>query len=87
MGFNNDIVEVKATNKSFVRVNELKILELHEEELYYLYGANYVNAKKRYYNDVETLKKDYNMLKQLRDKRNSKPIVENDEENTHRNSK
>ena len=72
---NTEIVYVcKSTNNKNVRANELVILEKHPEELYFVFGENNVNAKKRYYNDLETLNADFEALQKIKNskgKRNS----------------
>lgn len=55
-----------SVNNKNVRANELKILEKHPEELYFMFGENNVNTKKRYYKDLETLNKDYNELLKIK---------------------
>ena len=63
---NTEIIYVcNSTNNKNVRANELKILEKHPEELYFVFGESNVNSKKRYYNDLETLNKDFEALKKL----------------------
>ena len=42
-------------NNKNVRANELKILEKHPEELYFVFGESNENSKKRYYKDLKTL--------------------------------
>ena len=64
---NTEIIFVcNSVNNKNVRANELKILEKHPEELYFMFGENNVNTKKRYYKDLETLNKDYNELLKIK---------------------
>lgn len=58
-------------NNKNVREGELKILEKHENELYFEFGENAMNVKKRYYNDVETLNKDFEALLRLKEEEDS----------------
>lgn len=64
---NTEIVYVcNSINNKNVRANELKILEKHEEELYFTFGENNINSKKRYYKDLKTLNKDFEVLKKIK---------------------
>ena len=66
---NTEIVYVcNSTNNKNVRANELKILEKYPDELYFVFGENSVNLKKRYYNDLKTLNKDYNEILKIKTK-------------------
>lgn len=76
---NTDIIYVcKSTNNKNVRANELKILEKHPEELYFVFGESNENAKKRYYRDLETLNKDFEALKKIKEKEEQKQESKND---------
>lgn len=76
---NTEIIYVcKSTNNKNVRANELKILEKHPEELYFVFGENNENAKKRYYRDLETLNKDFEALKKIKEKEEQKQESKND---------
>lgn len=84
---NTEIVYVcNSTNNKNVRANELKILEKYPDELYFVFGENNVNLKKRYYNDLKTLNKDYNEILKIKtklenpEKKPSKIKVSDDEE-------
>ena len=55
-------------NNKNVREGELNILEKHEEQLYFAFGSDEMNIKKRFYNDIETLNKDFNALVKLKNK-------------------
>ena len=59
-------------NNKNIRANELNILEKHPDELYFIFGENNVNAKKREYDDLETLNKDYEEVKKIKQKLESK---------------
>ena len=64
---NNEIVYVcNSTNNKNVRANELEILEKHEEGLYFEFGENRINTKKRFYDDIETLNKDFDELLKIK---------------------
>lgn len=82
----------RSINNKKVRANELNILEKNEKGLFFVFGENNVNAKKRYYNDLKTLNEDFEQLKKIKDNlkkdknnlKNSKNNNENydyDEEN------
>lgn len=76
---NTEIIYVcKSTNNKNVRANELKILEKHPEELYFVFGESNENAKKRYYRDLETLNKDFEALKKIKEKEEQKQESKND---------
>lgn len=64
---NTEIVYVcNSTNNKNVRANELKILEKHPEQLYFVFGESNENAKKRIYNNLETLEKDFKALSKIK---------------------
>lgn len=69
----------ESINNKNVRANELKILEKHEEELYFTFGESNANSKKRYYKDVKTLNKDFEALKKIKSEQESekKSILKN----------
>lgn len=76
---NTEIIFVcNSTNNKNVRANELKILEKHPEELYFVFGESNENAKKRYYRDLETLNKDFEALKKIKEKEEQKQESKND---------
>ena len=87
---NTEIIFIcNSVNNKNVRANELKILEKHPEELYFIFGENNVNTKKRYYKDLETLNKDYNELLKIKTdlenpKKNKIKEPEFEEEETYR---
>ena len=67
----NEIIYVcHSINNKNVRDGELNILEKFPEKLYFQFGENNMNIKKRFYNDLETLNKDFENLLKL--KNNSK---------------
>ena len=66
-------------NNKNVREGELNILRKYEEELYFEFGENETNIKKRYYNDLDTLNKDYEALLKFKNKV-EEPIKEEKEE-------
>lgn len=55
-------------NNKNVRQGELNILEKHEEQLYFDFGSDKMNIKKRFYRDLETLNKDFDNLLKLKEK-------------------
>lgn len=69
-----------STNNKNVRDGELNILEKHEDQFYFEFGSDRMNVKKRFYNDIETLDKDFNALLKLKE-RNSKIVKVVDELN------
>lgn len=75
---NTEIIYIcNSINNKNVRANELKILEKHPEELYFIFGENDINTKKRYYKDLQTLNEDYNELLKIKNslsKKNNKNI-------------
>ena len=59
----NEVIYVcNSVNNKNVREGELEILEKHEDQLYFEFGKDSMNTKKRFYNDVETLNKDFDAL-------------------------
>lgn len=63
----SDIIYVcHSVNNKNVRRGELKILRNREEELYFEFGEIETNIKKRFYNDKETLRKDFAALQKLK---------------------
>lgn len=88
----NEIIYVcNSINNKNVRQGELNILNKHEEGLYFEFGENAMNVKKRFYNDIDTLNKDFNELLKLKNKQedkltereeiiNKKNIVEEEQE-------
>ena len=80
---NNKSTEIvyrcNSINNKNVRANELNLLEKHEDELYFIFGENNVNAKKRYYRDLKTLNQDFQALEKIkRNLENSKQKVNED---------
>ena len=64
---NTEIVFVcNSTNNKNIRANELKILKKYPEELYFKFGESEQNAKKRYYNDLEILNKDFEKIQKIK---------------------
>ncbi len=55
-------------NNQKIRQGELNILEKHENQLFFEFGSDEMNKKKRFYNDVETLNKDFEKLMELKKK-------------------
>lgn len=62
-----DIIFVcHSKNNKNVRANELKILEKHADELYFIFGEDNKNTKKRFYDDIETLNADFETLLKIK---------------------
>lgn len=57
-------------NNKKIREGELNILEKHENQLFFEFGADEMNKKKRFYNDIETLNKDFDALLKLKEREN-----------------
>lgn len=75
----------KSTNNQNIRRGELKILNKYEDKLYFEFGENPKNIKKRFYRDVKTLNEDYeNVLRLKEEEENPKKIEE--ENNTEENN-
>lgn len=73
----NEIIYVcDSINNKNVRGGELNILEKHEEQLYFEFGSDRMNTKKRFYNDIDTLNKDFNELLKLKEKKEIKTVEE-----------
>lgn len=70
---NVDFFKCRSKNNKIVRFNELKILEKYEDKLYFIFGANEVNTKKRYYDDVKTLNEDFQELKKIKERLEKEP--------------
>lgn len=77
----NEIIYVcNSINNKNVRGGELNILEKHEEQLYFEFGSDRMNIKKRFYNDIDTLNKDFNELLKLKEKRETREVEEDKKE-------
>lgn len=90
----NEIIMVcNSINNKNIRSNELNILRKHEDELYFEFGESEMNIKKRFYKDIETLNKDFERVKELKEnpivKEEQKEVktINNDEEKTIENAK
>lgn len=69
----NEIIFVcNSTNNKNIREGELEILRKYDDKLYFEFGTDEVNIKKRCYNDLKTMEKDFNELCKLKEK----PAVE-----------
>lgn len=60
------IFKCNSINNKNIREGELKILRKNEAGLYFEFGENEMNRKKRYYKDLETLNKDYEKVLKLK---------------------
>lgn len=78
----NEIIYVcESKNNKNVRKCELKILRKFEDNLYFEFGENEMNLKKRFYDDVKTLRKDYDALLELKNGEQSMKKKSNTEKN------
>lgn len=90
---NNKSTEIvyrcNSINNKNVRANELNLLEKHEDELYFIFGENNINAKKRYYRDLKTLNQDFQALEKIKKnlENNKQRINEDNEEDRIMSSK
>lgn len=73
------IFTCNSINNKNIRANELKFLEKRPEELYFIFGESKINAKKRYYENLDVLNEDFEKVKELKEKmeKESKNIVKN----------
>lgn len=69
------IYECHSTNNKNVRDGELNILRKFEDQLYFEFGSDEMNVKKRTYDDLDTLRKDFDALTKLKEKGSN--VVEN----------
>lgn len=68
----NEIIYVcHSINNKNIRESELKILRKYENKLYFEFGESELNLKKRFYNDLETLNKDYKEVLELKNKQDN----------------
>lgn len=65
-------------NNKNVRNGELKILRKHEDSKYFEFGERETNIKKRYYDNIETLNKDFKALEELKAKQEKQEKQEKD---------
>lgn len=78
---NTDIVFVcHSTNNKNVRKNELKILRKRDDVSYFEFGENENNIKKRYYDDMKTLEKDFKELEEIKKDLEKTQFDKNDNE-------
>lgn len=62
-----DIIYVcNSINNKNIRKGELEILRKYEDKLYFEFGTSETNIKKRFYNDLKTLNKDYDAILKLK---------------------
>lgn len=62
-----------STNNKNVREGELEILRKYPEKLFFEFGESETNIKKRFYNDLETLNKDFNALLKIKESDGNAP--------------
>ena len=73
-----DIIFVcNSINNKNIREGELKILRKYEDKLYFEFGANELNIKKRFYENLETLNKDFEKILKIK---NDEKLYKNLEE-------
>lgn len=60
------IFKCNSINNKNIREGELKILRKNEAGLFFEFGENEMNKKKRYYKDLESLNKDYEKVLKLK---------------------
>lgn len=73
----NEIIYVcDSVNNKNIRRGELAILEKHEDGLYFEFGENQMNVKKRFYNDLKTLNKDFEELLKIKNREKAHELVE-----------
>ena len=60
------IFKCNSINNKNIREGELKILRKNEAGLYFEFGENEMNKKKRFYKDLDTLNKDYEKVLKLK---------------------
>lgn len=54
-------------NNKNIRQGELEILRKHEDKLYFEFGSNELNIKKRFYKDIETLNQDFEKIQKIKE--------------------
>ena len=69
------IYTCRSINNKNIRRGELKILRKKEDELCFEFGESEMNLKKRYYNDLKTLKEDFSEVEKIKE-RESKEVKE-----------
>ena len=79
---NEIIYTCKSINNKNIRENELNILEKNEDGLFFVFGENRINAKKRYYNDLKTLNEDFNVLKKMQNEKQLEKIKAKNNKNS-----
>lgn len=60
------IFKCNSINNKNIREGELKILRKNEAGLFFEFGENEMNKKKRHYKDLESLNKDYEKVLKLK---------------------
>lgn len=74
----NEVVYVcHSINNKNVRGSELEILRKVEKELCFEFGESTTNIKRRYYRDVETLNKDFEEVKKIKEKQDKEASANN----------
>lgn len=62
------VFECRSINNKNIRNKELKILRKFEDKLYFEFGEDESNIKKRFYRDVKTLNEDFEELEKIKEK-------------------
>lgn len=74
------IFKCNSINNKNIREGELKILRKNESGLYFEFGENEMNKKKRYYKDLDSLNKDYEKVLKLKSESDKKEEVKKAEQ-------
>lgn len=77
------IFECNSINNKKIRRGELKFLERHDEDLYFMFGESKSNMKKRYYRTLDELREDYAKVEKLKEEEDKM----REDENKNKNSK
>jgi hypothetical protein len=74
------IFKCNSINNKNIREGELKILRKNDSGLYFEFGENEMNKKKRYYKDLDSLNKDYEKVLKLKSESDKKEEVKKAEQ-------
>lgn len=69
------IFKCNSINNKNIREGELKILRKNASGLFFEFGENETNRKKRFYKDLETLNKDYEKVLKLKNEADKKQEI------------
>lgn len=73
------VFECRSVNNKNIRNTELKILRKFEDKLYFEFGEDESNIKKRFYNDVKCLNEDFEQVQKIKEKLQKQENEENEE--------